>query len=536
LSSDRDEINSASYHLSTPSAYHQAEFDLYGRTMYVDSVLSQSLPVGLPSVVAPINIAVPLIYPLPTWEERRFAPVFYSLASERFMLAFNTFSISLCVLLLVLVLRNRQQAVIRASTVSFSLVVIFGGILMLTSSYFSTLVVNDAHCAAQVWLLTLGWTAMYSALFIKTFRVWRIFGVQQLSVVKMKDSKLLFALASFLLVDVLINTVWASTVGITSTQVTVDPYRPSYDYLKCAYSGGGAVAVVLHLIIKGGMLLFGVSLAWGTRKAPPMFNDSTVIAAALYNTFFVCSFILPIIAVQMGGRSTTFLIRSFAIMFLVLTTLGLLYVPKFLLLFGLGDVSKLRLAIIAVNAPTGHGTGGTMKVQDVPAPVKSPAIVRSTVQQPPSRSTTMQQSSRAHPLPPIAHGTSLERPARLSVGSSVISLGAFSGRAENAHLSVVATPHPAAIVLSVTDSGSVPAAIVAATDSAGVSFFTAPPLSPVAATHDSPSPITSPPSSLHVDYRPPRERVRGSLQARDSASSARIDWRTERAKDSRGHE
>jgi hypothetical protein len=413
LSPDWNTIVGASYRVSTPSMFHQASFDRYGRTELVNEVLQQQMPVGYPNVVAPINIASPLVYPLPTWEERTFDPQFYARADEQVMVACNTFAILLCVILLAMVLHNSHSAVIRATTVSFSLVVILGGILMLTSSYFATLMVNDAHCAAQVWLLTLGWTAMYSALFLKTFRIWRIFGVQHLSVVKLKDHKLLLALSAFFLVDLLINIVWAATAGITSTRVQVDVYRPSLDFRKCDYSSGGIIAVILHLIIKGGMLLFGVFLAWGTRKAPSMFNDSTVIAAALYNTFVVCSFILPIIAVQLGGRSTTYLVRAFAIMFLVLSTLGLLYVPKLLLLFGWsGELHKL--------AVDGADTIG-QSVMSPGKPIPSAPAVKGTLQprnslvSPSQKPNAVRNVSTAHPSPqspgstvealPSAHAT-----------------------------------------------------------------------------------------------------------------------------------
>jgi hypothetical protein len=39
--------------------------------------------------------------------------------------------------------------------------------LMLISNYFTTSVVDDSHCAASVWFLTLGFTTVFASMFIK---------------------------------------------------------------------------------------------------------------------------------------------------------------------------------------------------------------------------------------------------------------------------------------------------------------------------------------------------------------------------------
>jgi hypothetical protein len=107
---------------------------------------------------------------MPRWRERVFAPQFYSAPNEQIMLALNSVCLLFCLALIVLVVVYWRSPVIRAATPSFSVIVIVGGVLMLCSSFFNTLVVNDVHCAAQVWLLTIGFTLLFAALFVKTFR------------------------------------------------------------------------------------------------------------------------------------------------------------------------------------------------------------------------------------------------------------------------------------------------------------------------------------------------------------------------------
>lgn len=90
----------------------------------------------------------------------------------------------------------------------------------------------------------------------------------------MKDSDLLLALGAFMAVDVLINAAWQGSVGMRSMRVTVDPLRPSYDYLTCDYSESLG-AVYAHIAIKAGLLLVGVALTWAVRHVPSQVTGHT---------------------------------------------------------------------------------------------------------------------------------------------------------------------------------------------------------------------------------------------------------------------
>ena len=113
------------------------------------------------------------------------------------MLALNSICILACVILLAVVIKSWRLHVIRAETPSFCVVIILGGIFMLISNYFNTLVVNDAHCG-RISVVSHSWfTLTFAALFIKTFRVYRIYGRKTLRVVRVKDGDLLIAVGVF---------------------------------------------------------------------------------------------------------------------------------------------------------------------------------------------------------------------------------------------------------------------------------------------------------------------------------------------------
>ena len=260
-----------------------------------------------------------------------FKPEFYSETNEKIMVAINSVCLVLMALLLAVVIHRRHSAVIKAASPLFCALTIVGCALMLASNYFNTLVVNDAHCAASSWLLSIGFSITFSALFVKTFRLWRIFFGKKLQVLKIRDIELLGWVGAFVLVDIIINAAWAGTAGMATKLVVTDPIRPGRSYLQCDYSDAMG-AVYAHVAIKAGTLLIGMALTWAVRNTPSQFNESTLIGIAIYNVSFVICFVLPILSADLGGRKTIYLIRNFAVMFVALSTSGLLYLPKLLML------------------------------------------------------------------------------------------------------------------------------------------------------------------------------------------------------------
>lgn len=312
--------------LSAPSMYHQANFDIYGRISLIPQMLKQTTPHGL-ELVYPFNIGVEAVYPLPTWKERVFAPVWYGETNERVMLGVTALCIAVCIALMSVVWWRRATQVIKAASPLFCMFIAVGAIMMLCSNFFHTLVTNDAHCAAQVWLLTIGFTIMFASLFVKTFRIWKIFEGRKLQVQKIRDIELMLGVLMFVLVDVIINVTWMQTVGMKSKLVQIDVLRPANDYLCCDYSDA-MPAVYTHIGVKALALMVGIVLTYAVRNITSAFNESKLIAMCMYNVSVVSGFVLPIVSANLGGRNTSYMIRNFAIAFITMSTMGILFIPK----------------------------------------------------------------------------------------------------------------------------------------------------------------------------------------------------------------
>jgi hypothetical protein len=317
----------ASASLSIPSLYHRLQLDPSGRIIVQDAIVTQTMPGSRIKILAPANIAEPATFPMPTWQDRAYAPAYAASNAEKAMLAVNSIVLAYVMLWLLFVIIRRNHPVIRASTPIFCGLIVSGCAMMVASNYFSTLYATDSHCAAGYWLFFLGFTLTYGSLFTKTFRIWKIFSSGKLVVQKIPTRELLNWVSLVLLADIIINAVWTGSGDIKAGYVQVDPWRPAKDYMTCSTSAS-APYLAAHVALKGLMILAGMVLSYAVRKTPSLYNESVYIMISIYNIAVVSAFALPLIITSANGRETAFAIRAYAVMFIGAGTASVMFVPK----------------------------------------------------------------------------------------------------------------------------------------------------------------------------------------------------------------
>lgn len=350
VSSNVRTILNAASKIDTPSIFHRLGFDSHGRAKQFDVPVTQYNGVGVTddtTILVPFNIGSPPVFPMPKWSERVFSPQWFSMPSEKAMVAVNSLCIGIVLVLSYLVWKHSGHPIIRATTASFSGLIASGSVLMLISNFFNSMHTNDAHCAAQAWTLTLGFTLMFSSLFVKTHRIWSIFDPKaKLQVRRVVDWDLVKVVLVFVGIDILLNSIWQGVGGMQSVLVVDDPLRPAKNYFKCEYAPVSLGFVYTHVAIKGMCLFVGIALTYGIRHVPSNFNDSSVLAVCIYNVSFVVCFVIPIVVQGLGGREATYMIRNYAIMFVSMVTYMLLYAPK-LYLIKYGTQKAIQAALLA---------------------------------------------------------------------------------------------------------------------------------------------------------------------------------------------
>jgi hypothetical protein len=321
--------------LSYPNVWGPITFDPYGRVAVREQAVYQNLPLaGTSNKLArvmnyPPNIGQAVIFPIPSFADRIYSPEYISDPLETIVLVITAVAIAFVLGWIGFVLVHWKAPAIRAATPLFCLLILVGCLSLLVSNFGVLTQSTDSLCAMQYWLLTIGFSLTFAPLFIRTYRIWRIFNVQRLTVQSLPTSLLLMWLGVVIGADVIINAIMTGTGANEVELHTPDPFRPSLNYKQC-HTGKEAPFLIAHIAIKGLLTLFGMVLSWKVRNVESRFNESVHIVVVIYNLALVCIFAIPIVITEVGGRLTAMAVQSFAVIFVSVATTAVLFVPKYL--------------------------------------------------------------------------------------------------------------------------------------------------------------------------------------------------------------
>jgi hypothetical protein len=186
---------------------------------------------------------------------------------------------------------KRNTRVVKASQPPF-LAMICGGVLILAPAIF-TLSVDDEHfstrgasiaCLATPWLLSLGFTVSFAALFSKTWRINKILtNPKRFQRVKVGVKDVLGPFAIFFSLNAIILICWTlvdplefvRTVDIDGT----DQFnRPISSYGKCTYDGNATIFAGCLVALNSVIVVFTTYQAYRARNISTDYSESKYIA------------------------------------------------------------------------------------------------------------------------------------------------------------------------------------------------------------------------------------------------------------------
>ncbi len=322
----------------------QLQFNTFGQI--IDQGLSPALQFNRfneDQLVLPIaSSASDVVYPIPGWNERTEQVYWYSTATELAIaiIAGTLFLGCIALVVLFIVWRNKPQIV--ASSPLFISLIITGGAMMYASLFFWMLETTDFMCNIRLWLLGVGFVLMFSALLVKTWRVWKIFRDKSLKIIKLDNAYLLKIMAVALAIELLVLGLWSGLYPPYAAPVIVDINRPAVNYKYCASAETLPFALVL-IVYKGLLIIAAVVLGFSSRKVRSEYNESKFVLISVYNITFASLLLLVLFAINITDRYIDFVIRSVAILWAVTATLCLMLVPKiYYVVTGSKDPTKRR--------------------------------------------------------------------------------------------------------------------------------------------------------------------------------------------------
>ncbi|XP_076252182.1 gamma-aminobutyric acid type B receptor subunit 1 isoform X2 [Rhynchophorus ferrugineus] len=243
---------------------------------------------------------------------------------------------------------NKHRRVIQSSHPVCNTIMLFGIIVCFISVFFLGL---DGHfiapesfpamCQARAWLMAIGFTLSFGAMFSKVWRVHRLSTKAKtdpkVRMKKVQPWKLYSMVSGLLVIDIIIMMAW-QIIDPLYRKIEMfpleDPAEESDDSKirpELEHCGTANISVWYSIIFayKGLVLSFGLFLAYETRSLKvKQINDSQYVALTIYNVVIMCLITVPVSLVITSQQDASFAFVSIAITFCCFLCMALIFLPK----------------------------------------------------------------------------------------------------------------------------------------------------------------------------------------------------------------
>ena len=238
---------------------------------------------------------------------------------------------------------KRNHAVVRASSLLFCQLVLLGTLVAYQAVTMMALEADgkanlNVSCAAMPFVLQTAFALIFVSMFIKTYRLYRIFFQKVLTVQhRLTDRRLLVPTVGYVTYGLIVNAIWSSNSEwrrgpfTTYSQEPIFPgsmYTQSVGRLIC-HDMADPSLVFWFLLLLPNVTLIGLFmvLSFKVRTLTENFNESRYIAMALWNFIFI---LLTMTGVGNSNldADTSFLFHAAAIWAMCLSTTLILFLPK----------------------------------------------------------------------------------------------------------------------------------------------------------------------------------------------------------------
>ncbi|CAF3398127.1 unnamed protein product [Rotaria socialis] len=189
-------------------------------------------------------------------------------------------------------------------------------------------------CAARVWILSIGFTISFGAIFSKTWRVHAIFTTVNASKRAIKDYRLFIFVGVLFAIDIVLLAAWQIVdplkifKDISQTQTKDEDVVILWIYEECRCNRR-PIWITMHSIYKGVLMVVGSRFAWATRNVHiTALNDSAYVGMSLYNVVLL-SITTAVVGYFLRDQpERSYIVTSIFILLCVTIILCLVFVPK----------------------------------------------------------------------------------------------------------------------------------------------------------------------------------------------------------------
>ncbi|XP_033634270.1 gamma-aminobutyric acid type B receptor subunit 2-like [Asterias rubens] len=204
-------------------------------------------------------------------------------------------------------------------------------------------------CRMRSWLFVIAFTLSFGGMFTKMWRIYSIVIANKTKRKVIKDRYLFGIIAVLLLVDFAILLPWQIIDPIHIEEIQVPIPQTAEDianheqhqlvYVNCT-SNNNTIWILILLIYKAFVVVFGAFLAWSTRNINvPGLNDSYYVGLSIYNTVICCVVAVPLSFLAVSSIGVTFALVSGFLLFCITASVCMLFFPKIIAVYRKNDVT-----------------------------------------------------------------------------------------------------------------------------------------------------------------------------------------------------
>jgi Animal haem peroxidase/7 transmembrane sweet-taste receptor of 3 GCPR/DOMON domain len=182
---------------------------------------------------------------------------------------------------------------------------------------------SDASCTVFIWLAGVGFVFMFSCLFAKTFRIWRLMSSQSLKAQLITNTQLLIWVGALTFGMIVYLAIWTG-VDRPKSEFEVTDYDDDKAHYQCETN---IAWLAIWIAIFGLFIVVGVVLSVLTRNLPEEFNDAKPIAWSMYNMLLIYGGAVGLGFALEQWQSARVLIQAFAIFLIITFTIVALFGP-----------------------------------------------------------------------------------------------------------------------------------------------------------------------------------------------------------------
>lgn len=218
-----------------------------------------------------------------------------------------SFSIKICFIYF------RNDRIIRKSSPWISFMILLGIDLVLIGFIFYGMTYTTTTCFLFAWLLTIGCGLCLASIFLKSYRIFKIFKNAEATAVSISDKDLFYFTGAVIAIELILLSIYSFVSGILGPEVIQSSSDIYYKYRICLVPSD-AIQICFTILIYSfnALILFSVALlAFLTRKIDNSYSEARSIAYAVYCTILFQVIFLPL--VYTASNSTGSAITRYAV-------------------------------------------------------------------------------------------------------------------------------------------------------------------------------------------------------------------------------